>query len=68
MTELERVTLHILIRTPQVLLNNYDRLKLHKLESVVVDEVDCLIERVPNLSDKKLGRRLPNILALLVSC
>jgi len=50
--ELERVTPHILIGTPQVLLNNYDRLKLHKLNSVVVDEVDYLIETVPNLSDK----------------
>ena len=49
---LERVTPHILIGTPQVLLNNYDRLKLHKLNTVVVDEVDYLIETVPNLSDK----------------
>jgi superfamily II DNA/RNA helicase len=52
LTELERVTPHILIGTPQVLLNNYDRLKLHKLETVVVDEVDYLIETVPNLLDK----------------
>ena len=52
LTELERVTPHILIGTPQVLLNNYDRLKLHKLKSVVVDEVDYLIETVPNLLDK----------------
>ena len=49
---LEHVTPHILIGTPQVLLNNYDRLKLHKLNTVVVDEVDYLIETVPNLSDK----------------
>jgi len=49
---LERVAPHILIGTPQVLLNNYDRLKLHKLNTVVVDEVDYLIETVPNLSDK----------------
>ena len=49
---LERVTPHILIGTPQVLLNNFDRLKLHKLNTVVVDEVDYLIETVPNLSDK----------------
>ena len=52
LTELERVTPHILIGTPQVLLDNYDRLKLHKLNTVVVDEVDYLIETVPNLSDK----------------
>ena len=52
LAELERVTPHILIGTPQVLLNNYDRLKLHKLNTVVVDEVDYLIETVPNLSDK----------------
>ena len=52
LAELERVTPHILIGTPQVLLNNYDRLKLHKLKSVVVDEVDYLIETVPNLLDK----------------
>lgn len=52
LVELERVTPHILIGTPQVLLNNYDRLKLHKLKSVVVDEVDYLIETVPNLLDK----------------
>ena len=52
LAELERVTPHILIGTPQVLLNNYDRLKLHKLDTVVVDEVDYLIETVPNLSDK----------------
>ena len=51
LVELERVTPHILIGTPQVLLNNYDRLKLHKLNTVVVDEVDYLIETVPNLSD-----------------
>jgi superfamily II DNA/RNA helicase len=52
LTELERVTPHILIGTPQILLDNYDRLKLHKLNAVVVDEVDYLIETVPNLSDK----------------
>ena len=52
LAELERVTPHILIGTPQVLLNNYDRLKLHKLNTVVVDEVDYLIETVPDLSDK----------------
>ena len=52
LTELERITPHILIGTPQVILNNYDRLKLHKLKSVVVDEVDYLIETVPNLLDK----------------
>ncbi|KAF9642026.1 hypothetical protein BDM02DRAFT_3250992, partial [Thelephora ganbajun] len=50
--ELERVTPHILIGTPQVLLSNYDRLKLHRLNTVVVDEVDYLIEMVPNLPDK----------------
>ena len=50
--DLERVTPHILIGTPQVLLDNYDRLKLHKLNAVVVDEVDYLIETVPNLSDE----------------
>ena len=52
LTELERVTPHILIATPQVLLSNYERLKLHKLDTVVVDEVDYLIETLPNLSDK----------------
>ena len=52
LVELERVTPHILIGTPQVLLDNYDRLKLHKLNTVVVDEVDYLIETVPNLSDQ----------------
>ena len=51
LAELERITPHILIGTPQVLLNNYDALKLHKLNTVVVDEVDYLIETVPNLSD-----------------
>lgn len=49
---LEHITPHILIGTPQVLLNNYEKLKLHKLNAVVVDEVDYLIETVPNLSDK----------------
>ena len=52
LAELERVAPHILIGTPQVLLNNYEILKLHKLNTVVVDEVDYLIETVPNLSDK----------------
>ena len=52
LAELERLTPHVLIGTPQVLLNNYDKLKLHKLNTVVVDEVDYLIETVPNLSDK----------------
>lgn len=52
LAELEHVTPHIIIGTPQVLLNNYDRLRLHKLNTVVVDEVDYLIETVPNLSDK----------------
>ncbi|KAF9787222.1 P-loop containing nucleoside triphosphate hydrolase protein [Thelephora terrestris] len=49
---LERVTPHILIGTPQVLLKNYDSLKLHKLNTLIVDEVDYLIETVPNLLDK----------------
>ena len=52
LAELERVTPHILIGTPQVLLKEYDRLKLHKLNTVVVDEVDYLIETVPNLPDR----------------
>lgn len=52
LAELECVTPHILIGTPQVLLDNYDRLKLHKLNTVVVDEVDYLIETVPSLLDK----------------
>ena len=52
LAELDCVTPHILIGTPQSLLNNYDQLKLHKLNTVVVDEVDYLIETVPNLSDK----------------
>lgn len=52
LAELERVTPHILIGTPQALLSNYDRLKLHKLNTVVVDEVDYLIETVPSLLDK----------------
>ena len=51
LTELGRVTPHILIGTPQVLLDNYDKLKLHKLNTVVVDEVDYLIETVPRLPD-----------------
>ncbi|KAF9646100.1 hypothetical protein BDM02DRAFT_3262483 [Thelephora ganbajun] len=50
--QLERVTPHILIGTPQVLLSNYDRLKLHRLNTVMVDEVDYLIETIPNLPDK----------------
>ena len=69
---LERVTPHILIGIPQVLLNNYDRLKLHKLNTVVVDEVDSLVETVINLSDKfkreRCGRRSPSTQALLDSC
>ena len=52
LVELEQVTPHILIGMPQVLLNNYERLKLHKLNTVVVDEVGYLIETVPNLSDE----------------
>jgi hypothetical protein len=49
---LKSVTPHILIGTPQVLLENYNHLKLHKLDCVVVDEVDYLIETVPNSPDK----------------
>lgn len=52
LVELECVTPHILVGTPQVLLDNYDKLRLHKLNTVVVDEVDYLIETVPHLSDK----------------
>ena len=51
LAELERITPHILIGTPNILLKNYDKLKLHKLNTVVVDEVDYLIETVPNLRD-----------------
>lgn len=51
LAELKSVTPHILIGTPQVLLDAYDRLKLHKLNTVVVDEADYLIKTVPNLSD-----------------
>lgn len=62
LAELERVTPHILIGTPQVLLEEYDKLKLHKLNTVVVDEVDYLIETVPNLSDefkrKKIQKKI----------
>jgi len=61
---LERITPHILIGTPQVLLNNYDGLKLHKLNTVVVDEVDYLIETVPNLRDQfkreKIKKKIAN--------
>lgn len=49
---LKAVTPHILIGTPQVLLEQYNQLKLHKLNTVVVDEVDYLVETVPNLADK----------------
>ena len=62
LAQLERITPHILIGTPQVLLNDYDRLKLHKLNTVVVDEVDYLIETVPDLSDnfkrEKIRKRI----------
>ena len=64
LAELERITPHILIGTPQVLLNNYDGLKLHKLNTVVVDEVDYLIETVPNLQDQfkreKMKKKIAN--------
>jgi superfamily II DNA/RNA helicase len=59
---LKSATPHILIGTPQVLLDNYLQLKLHKLKCVVVDEVDYLIESVPNLPDtykrEKLRRKI----------
>ena len=63
LVELERVTPHILIGTPQDLLDNYDRLKLHKLNTLVVDEVDYLIETVPNLSDKHKREKIRNKVA-----
>lgn len=54
---LKSVTPQILIGTPQVLLEQYDQLKLHKLNTVVVDEVDYLVETVPNLVDKyRMGK------------
>ncbi|RDB28623.1 putative ATP-dependent RNA helicase DDX28 [Hypsizygus marmoreus] len=48
---------HILIGTPQAIMDLYkedpEALQLHHLSSVVVDEVDYLIETVPNKDPKK---------------
>ena len=52
LTDLERFVPHIPTGTPQVLQSFLIVQKLHKLNTVLVDGADYLIETVPNLSDK----------------
>ncbi|KAH9898104.1 P-loop containing nucleoside triphosphate hydrolase protein [Cubamyces lactineus] len=62
LTPIQRTPPHILIGTPQALLDIVQKdpkaLPLDRLSTIVVDEVDYLIETVPMLADKRTMAKL----------